>query len=265
MKVHSLGYRTDLIFNRFNGEVIDRGEYLVIRTPANPTFYWGNYLLFARPPKPQDYARWRDLFVAEIGPNPPVKHMVFGIDGTNDEIGDVDAFLTAGFEVERSIILTAQAVARPPRCNQEVTIRPLVTEAEWAENLELQIFCFQQDHEPVGYRVFADRSQAGARAMIDAGLGQWYGAFLGETLAASLGLFVEDGVGRFQAVGAHPDFRRRGICGRLVYETARLGLETMGARTLVMAADPEYHAARIYESIGFAPTEWQVGLQWVEK
>jgi GNAT superfamily N-acetyltransferase len=265
MKVHSLGYRTDLIFSRFNGEVIDRGEYLVIRTPANPTFYWGNYLLFAQPPKPGDYALWRDLFAAEIGPNPPVKHMVFGIDGANDEIGDIDAFLEAGFEIERNIILTASAVRQPSRANTEVTIRPLMGENEWVEDLEMQISCFQQDHEPAGYRIFATRAQAGMRAMIDAGLGQWSGAFLGETLTASLGLFVEDGVGRFQAVVTHPNFRRRGICGRLVYETARLGLETMGARVLVMAADPEYHAARIYEAVGFVPTEWQVGLQWVEK
>jgi len=37
MKVHSLGYQTDLIFPAFDGEVIDRGDYLVIKTPSNPT------------------------------------------------------------------------------------------------------------------------------------------------------------------------------------------------------------------------------------
>jgi hypothetical protein len=47
MNVKSLGYRTDLIFPTFDGEIIDRGDYLVIRTPKNPTFYWGNFLLFA--------------------------------------------------------------------------------------------------------------------------------------------------------------------------------------------------------------------------
>ncbi len=38
MNVHSLGYRTDLIFSRFGGEVFDRGDYLVVRTPSNPPF-----------------------------------------------------------------------------------------------------------------------------------------------------------------------------------------------------------------------------------
>jgi hypothetical protein len=39
MKVQSLGYRTDLIFPTFEGQITDRGDYLVIRTPSNPTFY----------------------------------------------------------------------------------------------------------------------------------------------------------------------------------------------------------------------------------
>lgn len=264
MKLSSLGYRTDLIFSRFAGEISDRGDYLVIRTPANPTYYWGNFLLFAQPPRAGDLARWRTRFVDEVGPNPPVKHMAFGIDGTEGDAGAVEPFLQAGFEREENVILTATTVQRPPKWNDEVTVRPLVSDEDWTQDLQQQILCFQEDHEPTGYRVFAQRKQASYRAMIAAGLGQWFGAFLDDRLTASLGLFVDDGIGRFQAVSTHPDYRRRGICGRLVHDAALLGLTQMGAQQLVMAADPAYHAARIYESIGFAPTERQVGLQWVE-
>ena len=44
----SLVDATAMIFHRFEGVVRDRGNYLCITTPGNPTFYWGNYLLFAR-------------------------------------------------------------------------------------------------------------------------------------------------------------------------------------------------------------------------
>jgi hypothetical protein len=43
----SLGWRSDLVFARFDGEVVDRGNHLLVRTPGNPTFWWGNFLLFA--------------------------------------------------------------------------------------------------------------------------------------------------------------------------------------------------------------------------
>jgi hypothetical protein len=45
MRIRSLGYRTDLIFARAHGQVANRGDHLVIRTPSNPGFYWGNFLL----------------------------------------------------------------------------------------------------------------------------------------------------------------------------------------------------------------------------
>lgn len=80
MQLQSLGYRTDLIFPAFEGEILDRGTYLVIRTPTNPSFHWGNFLLFAEPPQPGDFQRWRDLFAREIGTPPQVQHQTFGWD-----------------------------------------------------------------------------------------------------------------------------------------------------------------------------------------
>ena len=48
---HSLGWRTDLIFARFDGEVVPRCDHLVIRAPHNPTFWWGNFLLYDHAPR----------------------------------------------------------------------------------------------------------------------------------------------------------------------------------------------------------------------
>ena len=35
----SLGLQTDMLFHRFNGSVIERDNYIVVRTPTNPTFF----------------------------------------------------------------------------------------------------------------------------------------------------------------------------------------------------------------------------------
>jgi hypothetical protein len=78
VNVKSIGYRSELIFIHFDGQVLDRGDYLVVKSPANPSFYWGNFLLFARPPEAGDEERWRNLFKHEIGRPPEVTHQVFG-------------------------------------------------------------------------------------------------------------------------------------------------------------------------------------------
>ena len=50
MEPRSLAWRTDLALLLAAGsEVDDRGDHLVVRTPANPGFYWGNFLLLDVP------------------------------------------------------------------------------------------------------------------------------------------------------------------------------------------------------------------------
>ncbi len=108
MKVHSLGYRTDLIFPTFEGDVSDRGDYMVIRTPANPTFYFGNFLLFDKPPSEGDLAKWQELFAEEIGKPPHVQHKAFGWDTTKHDSDVIQPFLESGYHLEESVVLTAR-------------------------------------------------------------------------------------------------------------------------------------------------------------
>jgi predicted GNAT family acetyltransferase len=96
------------------------------------------------------------------------------------------------------------------------------------------------------------------RRMSEAGLGHWFGAFLGRTLLADAGLFHFGELARFQSVGTHPDFRRQGIAAALIYQMAQAGLER--SPTLVIVADPTMGADRVYRSVGFAGHEISVQL-----
>lgn len=60
----------------------------------------------------------------------------------------------------------------------------------------------------------------------------------------------------------HPDARGRGLAGTLVHAVSRYGFEELGAATLVMVADPEYLAIRVYRSVGFTDTETQLQAEW---
>ena len=261
MEIRSLGYRTDLIFNRFQGTIVDRGDCLVIRTPSNPGWYWGNYLLFRDPPDADALPAWKRRFHQEIAALQPAPHLAFGWDSPDGEPGVLEPFLAEGFLLNENAVLTATAVSPPPHPNAEVSIRPLATDAEWMQALENQVACHGEEFPLPAYRTFKARQMEGYRRMAAAGLGAWLGAFAGGRLVADLGVFVDGPVARFQAVETHPGFRRRGICGTLVYEGARHAQAALGAERLVMLADEHYHAGRIYESLGFRPTERQLGLE----
>ena len=261
MNPRSLAWRTDLIFPRFDGEILDRGRYLVIRTPSNPTFYWGNFLLFDRPPAPGDEERWPRLFAEEIGAPPRVRHQTFGWDSPEGDAGAAHAFVARGFRLIHSSVLTASAVIPPPRAAADIAVRALESEDDWRQATENQIRCREQGHDEAGYRVFKEAEMRRYRTMALAGHGAWFGAFLDGALVADLGIFLIGDLGRFQTVETHPEHRRRGYAGTLVYRAARHALGQMGLGTLVMVADADSPAERLYRSVGFQPAEREVGLE----
>jgi len=262
MNIKSLGYRTDLIFPTFDGEIIDRGDYLIIRSPANPTFYWGNFLLFPRPPREGDYQTWRDLFALEIGSPPEVEHQVFGWDSPGGDEGLIRPFLQAGFRLIHSVVMTSAELQSPARPSNLVTIRPLKSGSDWEKAVENQVACREPEFGEAEYRIFRSRQMDRYRKMAASGLGDWFGAFFNQRLVADLGLFHQDGLGRFQSVETHPEFQRQGIAGTLIVAAGRQAMAEYGLQTLVMVTDPDSSPERLYQSLGFRPAERQVGLEW---
>lgn len=260
MQLRSLGYRTDLIFAGFDGEIIDRGEYLVIRTPSNPGYYWGNFLLFQDPPQADDLARWRRLFKQEVGGPPKCNHQTFGWDA--DQAGDTRAFLDTGFRLNRNSVMTCASPRSPEQAAAGVEIRPLQTASEVQAAVENQVVCREPGHDEASFRIFRERQMARYGAMSRAGLGDWYGAFVNGRLVADLGLFIDEEIGRYQSVETNPRFRRKGIAGTMVFEAGRQAIAKYNLQTLVIVADDGSAAARLYASVGFRAIETQWGLEW---
>ena len=266
----SLGWRTDLIFARFDGLVTDRGNHVRVRTPGNPTFWWGNFLLFQHAPGAGDLERWMALFDEEIASHQPEsQHRAFGID-VHERLVLPPDFAAAGFALNEATVLTlnrAELLAPPRAWPEGVEFRVLDLPRDGAAVVDKQVAVDGQRYEPMGYRVFATRQMARYAAMQRAGLGHWFGLVAQvdgrPVLAASCGLFRDpargDGLGRFQYVSTHPAWRRRGLCTALVHAACRHGFEAMGLRTLVMVADPADVAIGVYESLGYrrGVSTWQ--------
>lgn len=259
--IRGLGWRTDLALLEISGsEIDDRGDHLVVRTPRNPTFWWGNFLLLADPPTDAaEAAHWLATFEQEF---PRARHRTFALDGATPTLDGAARFAALGLEAEVSTVMTASAVHPPPRPNDEATYRPLESDADWAQQVELTMA-----GETIGYdRPFCEARTVAHRSLVDAGHGQWWGAFEDGRLLSSMGLFTASpGLARFQTVKTHPDARGRGLAGTLVHRVSRFGLDSspdgLGAHTLVMVADPDYLAIRVYRSVGFTDSESQLGVE----
>ena len=116
--------------------------------------------------------------------------------------------------------------------------------------------------EPGGEPLFLTARLAAERTLTEAGHGSWFGAFVNGQLVAQLGLVTDgSGIARYQDVETHPQWRRQGLGGTLVWRAGQHGLDNLGATMLVMTADPNYVAIRVYRSVGFVDAEAQIGFE----
>lgn len=259
MDVVSLGFRTHVMICRLAGsELVDRGDYLVVRTPHHPSYWWGNFLLLASSYDGGDPQRPLSQFAAEI---PHAQHIAIGVDGTDGDTARVaDVARCGSLEIEVSSVLSAASVHEPPRPNRTAQYRTLQTDDDWRQAFELRVTA-DHDRDSPEHLQFLEGRMAAMRGLAEGGRGNWFGAFLDGRMRSGLGVFSDGtGVARYQAVDTHPDFERQGLAGTLVYEAGRHALEQLGARELVIVADPGYVAIRVYRSVGFADRERQVEL-----
>jgi ribosomal protein S18 acetylase RimI-like enzyme len=256
----SLGFRTDLMILQLQGTTVERRDgYRVIRTPHNPTFWWGNCILVDERPAAGELGRWLDVFHAE---HPTAAHVAIGLDTVDGVAPPAEELAEHGLRVTRDTVMKARAVHPPAHPNRAATYRTFASDDDWAQQVELDLLNWPDEHDAPAHRAFVETRFADYRRIAESGAGDWYGAFVDGRLRSSLGLFTDgSGVARFQNVGTFPDARGQGLAGTLVEHVSRRAFDELGVETLVMVADPEYVAIRIYRALGFDGEETQLALE----
>ncbi len=263
MKINSLLLKSSLIFARNESEIVERESYIAIKTPTNPGFHWGNYLIFKKAPVADEISSWKILFAKEFPYYDEIKHYVFAWDEL--KAPDDPGYLAHNMILEKSVGLQTDSLIRPKHYNNEVLIRPLTSPKDWEDADQLQTMTRLETYGFDEYLDFKKAQSLSYQKLIKLGNGMRVGAFKGNQMVAELGIYSEGKLGRYQNVVTHPDFRCQGICATLVYEAGQAILNEGKVKTLVMVADPDYHAARVYESVGFKPVEESYNLYWYKK
>jgi GNAT superfamily N-acetyltransferase len=250
--------------------VVERRDgYLLVRSPGNPAHYWGNLLLFDDAPQQRDGERWERLFELEFGENPLVQHVTLAWDRVDGALGSArEEFVARGYELDEVVWLVADsgALLMHPRANREVVIRELDPQPGadrdlWDQAIELQVASRDDFLDERTYREFLGRRLEDLRVMFRARRGAWFVAMYPgrDEVVAACGVVFTGERGRFQAVDTAAAHRRKGISSRLVVEAAGRAAGH-GARRFVIAAEPDYHALGLYESLGFQRVERVAGV-----
>lgn len=253
MDIRSLGFRTDLRLLQMTGsEIEDRGTHLVIRTPTNPTYFWGNFLLLKSLPHLGGEREVVGAFHTEF---PLAEHVAIGIDGTEDQSDALEPFVDAGLELECGVVLTASELVEPPAPLEGIVVRPLESDDDWEQRARLSHRLYAQTSEAT-FMEFARARNDQERGLVARGIGTRCGAFADDELVSTAAVFITHaGVARFQTVETHTDHRRQGLAATVVHAAGRHAVGQLRVQRLVIAADHDGDAIRIYRRLGFTDVE----------
>jgi len=265
LNLRSIGLRSDFMFHCPSvAEIADKGDFLAVKTPGHPDYFWGNYLVFDRAPSRDDWRSWEREF-EEAFRGQPAEHRAFTWDVTDTvrppaspEV--VESFLEGGYDYSETVVLVMRRLEPPPHPNYSCVYRQITSDADWEKAVELQTLCGRETFAELGYtdgeiRAFVLRTLVVRRELVAKGAGLWMGAFDGDELVADAGLFWENGIGRFQSVETKSERRRQGICATLIHRASMLAFDELGLRALVIETDHDGPAPTVYKSVGFREVE----------
>lgn len=247
----SLGWRTDLDVLRQSGSRIRPADgYLVVETPDNPGYYWGNFVLVTDPGLAERPRECLTLMAREF---PSAGHVAIGLPAAPDP----QAWEGLDVDLERDEVLGADRPPQGPDLPPGYVARPLAGD-DWEQSLRNEV-AESGAADPVAYADFARRRIASRQGMVADGVAVFVGAFAGEELVADLGIVLCEDAARYQSVATVPAHRRKGLASHLL-QVAGQWAGTRGATRWVIVAEPGSDAARLYRACGLEPVDesWQV-------
>ncbi len=245
----SPGWKTDLDILEMSGSLIeDFGDHLVVKTPYNPNYHWGNCLLVTDLEAANNADKWiqrySDLF-------PENQWLAIGLPAMPT---DTEAWLRHGVELEQLDVLSTDAMPKQQPLADGYTTR-VFQEHDWEAltNKELAEGLSEGGYEPAAIESFVLETNANRRRLVASGQAAWFGAFYEGELVANLGIVICGETWRYQSVETSTKHRRKGLASHLLGLAASWSLE-QGCKNWVIVAQDASDAGRVYRRAGFSPT-----------
>jgi len=262
--MRSIAYKTDLIRATYEGIVDEFEDYFVIRTPSRKGYLWGNYILIKKIEKSIDVEKWINIYKKEFANDNPW-FLTFGfLDAkkVSDEI--ISEFQKHGLTLIKSELLSCSDLKKPEATKIEIIFREIIDDKDWDGWMEVHLDKSWQYSDDSGYG-FHSQLLENNKNLVAKKFMRRFGAYADNKMVGELGIFHHSGIGRFDTVSTHQDYRRLRICSNLIYYTGNKILNENAGSQLIIVADEDYFAKNIYKKLGFELIEEQIGFQWYEK
>jgi hypothetical protein len=190
--------------------------------------------------------------------------MTFGIDAKKVSNDIIVKFKKHGFSLKRDEVLSGSNLVKPEKPKIELTFKEIADEKDWDGWVDVHLEKNFQFSDDSGYG-FQLQCLESIKNLVARNFMRRFGAYTNNKLVGDLGIFHESGLGRFDKVATHEDYRNLRICSNLIYYAGKKILNEKAAGKLIIVADEDYFAKNIYKKLGFEYIEEQIGFQWYKE
>ena len=153
----SLGLRTELMMLKPFGGLTSHFDCLQFVSPAMPDYFFGNCLVFPKPPVADDFPRWTSRFETLFADMAGIRHQTFLWPSHPFDPSDILPFTEGGFELDATAVMdSAHPKAHRP-LEAGIALRQVTSDADWQAASDLQILVGLEDMEYEGYSDFERR------------------------------------------------------------------------------------------------------------
>jgi GNAT superfamily N-acetyltransferase len=220
-------------------------DHFVIRSPHNPDYHWGNFILVTNNSLVNDSDRWLQTFSDAF---PEVTWIAIGLPQYPEF---AENWITPGIEIERLDVLKA---LEQPACPQISSgyISRVLEGTDWDLLLAREISENKKsgEHDAESFERYIGKAIEGFKELCAKGLAAWFGVFYGSELVADLGIVLCGKTARYQSVQTDEKHRRNGLASHLLGKAAEWAGQK-GATAWVIVTESTNDAGRIYRKAGF--------------
>lgn len=242
-----LGLATDIAVLELMGSAVeDRDDHLVVRTPDNPLFHWGNCIFVTDPDTVDDVDRWVDTFRVAV---PEADWLAIGLSRMPT---DPPKWTERGIALELDDVLAAATLPVQTAVPAGYTVRPLAGDGDWEQFVGRDLALNEESgqYEQQSHERFARARARAYRALAQQDNAFFVGAFAGDTMVGELGIVRCGDKARYQTVATDPAHRGRGICSHLLGRAGAWAAQ-QGCLSFVIVTGATNPAGRVYRRAGF--------------
>ena len=250
-----LSLKSNFFFFTKPHQIREKEGYWAIKSPDFPEYHWGNYIFFNKGPDNFDNARLSRVFSKEFSDIEGISHQAFAWPSTSK---DCPPKINAqDFHLDELAVLTLSGLTkqtRPP--HPSLSIKTAETDEDWKGIIAQQLaWNIEDESDFSNFEAFNSKKFEIYRQLCLEKKGIWLCAYSQQTLVASLGAYILNGICRFQNIYTAPNYRKMGACHALIRQAFQYFLERDVSTLFVIHAKRGSIAESIYRAIGFEEAE----------